>query len=364
MNKTIILVIIVVLLVGAGFFIFNKKPAIAPGDADMNAEIEITNLPDLSNEAACEKKPRLGIDSIPGGDFRAINELGSAGTAVFSGAVQTRDFPFFNETFSAIYLSVLPSEDSPSQAKFYSYFSDMVEYGNTINDKDDQNLLFKLGLLEESRISSTANISPLAEVAMLEALGTSGRVTLKIDHGWDGSPDEPMLQWIKDQLEAKGLEVVVPAMPEPEIPKIKAWIGKLNEITSPASDAWFVGHSVGCQAILRYLETLTGVEKFAGVILIAPWMVLDKKAVEEEGDEAVAIAKPWVETPIDFGKVRTHSNKFTAIFSDNDPYVSLSQKDFFEKELGAKVYIEHEKGHFAPDDGVKELPVVINEILK
>jgi len=179
MNRTIIILIIVILVVVAGFFVFNRKPAIAPSDTDMG--MEITDSPDLSNEAVCEQKPRLGIDSIPGGDFRAINELGSAGVSVFSGPIVVRDFPFFSQTHKAIYLSVSPFEGLLPQASFYSYFSNMADYGNTINDKDGQNLLFKLGLLENGRISSTANISPLAEAMIFEVLDSSGEVTLKIE---------------------------------------------------------------------------------------------------------------------------------------------------------------------------------------
>lgn len=34
-----------------------------------------------------------------------------------------------------------------------------------------------------------------------------------IVHGWDGSPEEPMLQWLKVNLEEKGYVVEVPKMP-------------------------------------------------------------------------------------------------------------------------------------------------------
>ncbi|OGY66792.1 MAG: hypothetical protein A3I24_03540 [Candidatus Harrisonbacteria bacterium RIFCSPLOWO2_02_FULL_41_13b] len=47
-----------------------------------------------------------------------------------------------------------------------------------------------------------------------------------IIHGWDGSPNEPMLQWLKVSLEERGCEVVVPEMPEPAVPKIGSWVGR------------------------------------------------------------------------------------------------------------------------------------------
>src|SRR3989338_4384154 len=97
-----------------------------------------------------------------------------------------------------------------------------------------------------------------------------------IIHGWDGSPNEPMLQWLKVSLEEKGYEIFVPEMPEPAVPKIESWVGKLKEIMSPNNNTVIVGHSIGCQAVLRYLETLDESTKITGLVLIAPWMELDK----------------------------------------------------------------------------------------
>ncbi len=185
-----------------------------------------------------------------------------------------------------------------------------------------------------------------------------------IIHGWGGSSEEPMHKWLKKSLEEKGYTVVAPEMPNPETPEINAWVSKIKKVAQPGQNTVFVGHSIGCQAILRYLEQLSEEIKVAGVVLIAPWMKLDEQTIKEEGAEAVEVAKPWEETPIDFEKVKKHSDEFIAIFSDDDPYVPLDQKGLFEKELNAEIIVEHEKGHFAPEDGIKELPSALSSILK
>lgn len=181
-----------------------------------------------------------------------------------------------------------------------------------------------------------------------------------IVHGWDGNPKEPMLQWLKSSLEEKGYQVTAPEMPETTVPVIEKWVGKLKEIIQPTEETILVGHSIGCQAILRYLETLGEGIKIPGIVLIAPWMELDKQTMEDEGPEGIEIARPWMETPIDFATVKSHIEKAVCIFSDNDPYVPLSQKDLFEKELGAGTVIEHNKGHFTVGDGVTELPAALD----
>ena len=56
--------------------------------------------------------------------------------------------------------------------------------------------------------------------------------------------------------------------------------------------------------------------------------------------------------------------KSIAIFSDNDPLVPITDSKIFEKELGAKIIIENNKGHFSGSDGITELPVVFQLVLE
>ncbi len=184
-----------------------------------------------------------------------------------------------------------------------------------------------------------------------------------IIHGWGGSPDEPMLQWLKSLLEENEFSVSIPIMPNAEAPEIDAWVSKIRNTVILKEDIILIGHSIGCQAILRYLETIDEGIKITGIVLIAPWMKLDEQTLKEEDEEVIKVAEPWMNNPIDFNKVRSHVNKAVAIFSDNDPYVSLEQKDVFEDKLGAEIIIEHDKGHFDPKSNVRELPSALDAIL-
>jgi predicted alpha/beta hydrolase family esterase len=121
---------------------------------------------------------------------------------------------------------------------------------------------------------------------------------------------------------------------------------------------YFVGHSIGCQTILRYIEQLPTEVKVAGVILVAPWMTLMNQSPEE-----VEIAGPWIETSIDFEKVKTHTQKFVTIFSDDDPCVPIENKNLFEERLGAETILEHNKGHFSGSDGITQLPSVFRALM-
>jgi predicted alpha/beta hydrolase family esterase len=145
-------------------------------------------------------------------------------------------------------------------------------------------------------------------------------------------------------------------MPNTDEPKIEEWIGFLGEnIKNIDNETYFIGHSIGCQAVLRHIETLPDDVVVGGCILVAPWMELDKNTIEEEGEEVVEIARPWMETPIDFKKIKKHTDKFLAIFSDNDPYVPLSEINLFEKELGAKIVVKNNEEHFNETEKIEEI---------
>ena len=127
----------------------------------------------------------------------------------------------------------------------------------------------------------------------------------------------------------------------------------------PNQDTYFVGHSIGCQTILRYLDSLPQNTKVGGAVLVAGFL----KTKPLETKEEVETVTPWLETPINFEKVK-RACKFTATFSDDDSYVPLENAQLFKEKLGAKTIIEKNKGHFTEADGVKELPVVLEELLK
>ncbi len=175
-----------------------------------------------------------------------------------------------------------------------------------------------------------------------------------IVHGWSDSPEGSWFPWLKHKLEDKGFKVEVPEMPDTNTPKIDAWVKKLEQL-NPDSDTILVGHSIGCQAIMRFLEKSS--IKAKGILFIAPWLTL-----KGLGNDEKIVAKPWLETPINFEKVKT--NKIIAIFCDNDPYVPISDEKIFKDKLNAETIIETGKGHFSADDGVTELPEALDAINK
>ena len=176
-------------------------------------------------------------------------------------------------------------------------------------------------------------------------------------HGWGGSDSsEAWFGWLKKELLKKGFEIISFNMPNTDEPKIEEWVGYLKKnVKSINEKTYFIGHSIGCQAVLRYLETLKASIKINGVILVAPWIELDSNTIKEEGQEVIEIAKPWIETPINFKKIKTHTSNFLSIFSDNDPYVSLKEVKKFKENLNSETIVKKSEEHFNSTEKIPEI---------
>lgn len=182
-----------------------------------------------------------------------------------------------------------------------------------------------------------------------------------IIHGWDGYPEESWFPWLKKELENKHFEVHVPQMPDAGAPDIGKWVSHLSRAAGiPDEHTFFVGHSIGCQTILRYLQTLPSHIKIGGVVLVAGFFTLTNM----EDEEVQAIAKPWLTQPIDYKKICSLTDRITAIFSDNDMYVPLENAKLFEARLHPKIIIQKKQGHFSGSNGITELPIVLIELLE
>lgn len=179
-----------------------------------------------------------------------------------------------------------------------------------------------------------------------------------IIHGWGGYPQEGWFPWLKSELEKKGFEVAVPAMPDAGAPVIEKWVGHLaKEVGTPDSDTYLVGHSIGGNTVLRYLETVA--IPVGGAVCVAGALILS----DTDSPEDQAVGKPWVETPIDFEKIKRNCPVVVAIYSTNEDVIPLEEnKRIFEQKLGAKIIMEPSGGHFGGDSGITKLPSLLEAL--
>ena len=155
----------------------------------------------------------------------------------------------------------------------------------------------------------------------------------------------------------------MPQLPDADSPRTGKWVPAIAEIVNlPDENTYFVGHSMGCQAIARYLEFLPEGVKIGGVIFVAGFF----KRLTGLGEESdfKEVEKDWLKTPINLEKIKSHFDHSVAIFSDDDPYVPLDNQDDFKDKLKSKIIIQHNMNHFSSNWGITELPVVLEELLR
>lgn len=178
-------------------------------------------------------------------------------------------------------------------------------------------------------------------------------------HGWSGSTARGFFPWLKAELESRGYAVEAPQMPNADAPSYETWVPFLESlIGTPDAETVIVGHSMGGQAALRFLERLPDGASIGKVILVAP--VVDTIEGMDLMDELVA--RPWLDRPFDAAKIRRFSDNIVGIFSDDDPYILLTSEEILRNRFGAKTIVEHAKAHFSADTGTKEVPVILEYI--
>ena len=92
---------------------------------------------------------------------------------------------------------------------------------------------------------------------------------------------------------------------------------------------------------------------------LAPWFVLTNLTAVEE-----PIAQPWIDTSIDFARVRSRLPELTAYFSDDDPYVSLDNQSLFEQRLGARTHLLKGLKHMGVESGMTTFAELLATTLK
>jgi nucleoside-diphosphate-sugar epimerase/predicted alpha/beta hydrolase family esterase len=129
--------------------------------------------------------------------------------------------------------------------------------------------------------------------------------------------------------------------PTKDAPEIDACVAAIEAVVSAAKldvrATLFVGHSVGAQAIMRWLVARCTVP-VGGLLLVGAWFSLTK---------ATPAQVPWC-APLDGKVVRSLSQKTVVVISKNDPYTHewSDTLALFRDEVGAHVVLEPEGLHF------------------
>jgi len=155
---------------------------------------------------------------------------------------------------------------------------------------------------------------------------------------WGGTAASDWVPWLREQLDVP--VTVGELLPVADAPTIDAMIASLTELTAgrDLSQTLLVGHSVGCQAWLRWLASDHG-RPVGGLVAVAGWFTLDSTWPP---------IVPWVDTPIDTERVRRRCPSVHLLLSDDDPFTGdhVANAATWEQRLGARVQLVPGARHF------------------
>jgi len=176
-----------------------------------------------------------------------------------------------------------------------------------------------------------------------------------------GVPQSDWYPWLQHQLQTSEPDlfeqVLAPAMPHAHQPIIKEWVAKIGEVVgsdpNQIARTILVGHSVGCLAVLHYLETLPSGVSVSGVLCVAGWWWVD---------EPWDTLRPWMDTPVDLARVRAAMGKCVVLMSDNDPFVAdtVANQKAWEEKLNARVLVIPGAQHF----NAAQQPAVLRTLIE
>ena len=171
--------------------------------------------------------------------------------------------------------------------------------------------------------------------------------------GYGDYSDGVWPNWLGQELIGAGFDFNYLTMPDIMYPEVGEWVSFLKEQKILVDEnTYFVGHSLGCITIARYLETLPKGKAVGGCVFVAGFCSLPK----------IPLLSEFCTLPLDFSKVKKHADDFVVVLSDDDYLIPRTSSEEFAEKLGARIIVEHGKGHFKSN--VKELHSVLNTILE
>lgn len=176
--------------------------------------------------------------------------------------------------------------------------------------------------------------------------------TAIILHGTLGSPDGNWFQWLKKELEERGLTVWLPQLPQAEQPSLRKWQRFVKEqCPFPINEeTLIVGHSSG--SILALVLAESNMEKIGAIVDVSVFH--DNSLQWQPNDQLFDVQFDWT-------AIRDGVNELLFIHSDNDPYVPLNQAQFVSTNTGAEMIVVPGEGHFnlEQSDKYKQFPKLL-----
>lgn len=175
-------------------------------------------------------------------------------------------------------------------------------------------------------------------------------------HGTDGTPDGGWRPYVKAELEKRGYEVWVPALPNNHTPNMQAYNDFLLGGQWDFKDNLVIGHSSGAVQVLNLLMDAR-CPKVETIVPVGAWAHMEETDLDYE-----QFKDTFPKQGFDFGLIKSKCDNILFLHGDNDPYCPLEQAKWLAAQLGSDIVVIPNGGHLGGDDGYGPFPQLISEL--
>lgn len=178
-----------------------------------------------------------------------------------------------------------------------------------------------------------------------------------IIHGYTASSRDNWFPWLKNQLESEGIETYIPDMPFSDNPQLELWLQCMRKNTDVIDEnTIFIGHSLGCITVLRFL--LEKNVKIKGAILVSGFIGENPMSKKTDGLQS------FVEGSLNLKKLKELIPNRIAITALDDDIVPCRATKEMAIQIGADLIELNTGKHFIDRDGYIDFPILHQEILR
>ncbi|QLB18144.1 RBBP9/YdeN family alpha/beta hydrolase [Mannheimia granulomatis] len=172
-----------------------------------------------------------------------------------------------------------------------------------------------------------------------------------IVHGYTANADKHWFPWLEEQLTTIGISCQRLNMPDSENPSLDRWLAHLAENLEVNENTIFVGHSLGCIAILNFLAKQQ--EQIKGAVFVS-------------GFYQPLPNLPELSAFTNYYAILPSPPAFPAYILSalDDSIVAHKHSDALAIHLQADYVRLNKGGHFLDREGATELPIVLELVKK
>lgn len=180
-------------------------------------------------------------------------------------------------------------------------------------------------------------------------------------HGTGGTPNSNWLSWLKTELEKRGYQVWVPALPGNETPNRNVYNDFLLSGDWDFSNNLVIGHSSGAVSVLNLL-TDGRCPHIKTAVLVSAWADTQAANLNHDGLTQERFKNLIPEAGFDFKLINQKADNFLFLHGEDDPYCPLEQAQWLAKQTKGDIIVIPNGGHLNHTRGFTKLPQLMEAL--